>query len=137
MLCRYASQLNSCIFDRALTGLESFASASAEADKELEKRRSAEADVAPGTSALWFEAEKTQQKYSSNHSLSHELGSESVNERASKRVSAVERLSETSNAGQANKRAVQANKRSDERVAQYSSLDSWIFWTIVFRTVLC
>ena len=45
----FDAQKKSCIFDRALTGLESFASASAEADKELEKRRSAEADVAPGT----------------------------------------------------------------------------------------
>ena len=34
-------------------------------------------------------------------------------------------------AGEANELAVQANKQTDGRVAQYFSLDSWLFWPTV------
>ena len=50
-------------------------------------------------------------------------GVSEVSERA-KRVSAAERASEASCAEQANKCAVRANERTDERVAQYCILDS-------------
>ena len=44
---------------------------------------------------------------------------ERVSERASERESAVERTSEEGSAEQANKLAVQANEREDERAAHY------------------
>ena len=48
-----------------------------------------------------------------------------------KRASAAEGASEASSPEQVNKWAVQANERTDERVAQYFSLYSWLFSTIV------
>ena len=54
-----------------------------------------------------------------SHSLS-QRGSER-SERANERVSAAERMSKSS-------RAVQANKRRDERVAHYLRLGSWWIW---------
>ena len=42
--------------------------------------------------------------------------------RAAERVSSLE---------QTNKWAAQANERTEERVAQYFNLDSWLFWTVV------
>ena len=60
-------------------------------------------------------------KLGKNNILSHELRSELVSERASERVSAAERASEESSAEQANERVVQANERTEERMAQYST----------------
>ena len=51
-------------------------------------------------------------------------------------MSAAERASKVSSAEQANECVVQANKQTDEQVAQYLCLDSWLFWTIVTRTFL-
>ena len=45
----------------------------------------------------------------------------------SERVSTAERASEASSAEQANEWAVQANKRTDKRVAQYLRPDLWLF----------
>ena len=47
---------------------------------------------------------------------------------ASERVSAAEGVSEASIPEQANEWAVRANERTDEWVAQYSNLFSWLFW---------
>ena len=65
-----------------------------------------------------------------NNSLSQERGSEQ-SEQASKWVGAAERACKSSRAEQANEWAVQANERMDEQVAQYCSLYSWLFWTMV------
>ena len=54
-----------------------------------------------------------------------------VSDWASIRVSSAELVSETSSVEQANKWAVWANERMDERVAQYLHLDFWLFWPIV------
>ena len=51
-------------------------------------------------------------------------GVSEVSERASEQVSAASRASEASSAEQANKLAVRANVRTDNRVAQYLYLDS-------------
>ena len=64
------------------------------------------------------------------NSLSHEGGSEQ-SERASERVSAAEGASEVSSAEQSNEWAVRANKQTDDQVAQYYSLYSWLLSTIV------
>ena len=56
-----------------------------------------------------------------------------VSEQASGKMSAAERMSEASRAEQANEWAVRGNEQTDERVAQYLRLDSWLFWTIVCR----
>ena len=53
----------------------------------------------------------------------------------SERVSAAELASEESSAEQMNEWAVRANERTDERVAQYSNLYSWLFRpTVLYRT---
>ena len=77
--------------------------------------------------AMGNNRKKLQNKYPSNHPLSHERGSEQ-SERASEQVSAEERASEASRAEQANEWAVRANKRTDERVAQYFRLGFWLIW---------
>ena len=59
-----------------------------------------------------------------------------TNEGVSERVSAAECASEASSAEQATEWAVRANKRTDERVAQYSNLYSWLFWPTVKRYFL-
>ena len=59
-----------------------------------------------------------------------------VSERASERVSAAERASEASSAEQVNDWAVQANERTDERVAQYYNLYSWLFWPTVHSRIV-
>ena len=46
-------------------------------------------------------------------------------------MSAAEGASEASSPEQANARAVRANEQTDERVAQYYSLYSWLFSTKV------
>ena len=46
-------------------------------------------------------------------------------------MSAAEGASEASSPEQANELAVRANERTDERVAQYFSLYSWLFWPTV------
>ena len=52
----------------------------------------------------------------------------------SERVSAVECAS---GAEQANERVVRANERTDEQVAHYFSLYSWLFWpTVQWRGTL-
>ena len=52
-------------------------------------------------------------------------------ERASKQVSAAEHASETSRAEQLKERVVWVNERTDEQMAQYCGLDSWLFWPTV------
>ena len=59
----------------------------------------------------------------SNHSTSHKLESEWVGERVSERVNAAER-SDANIAEHVKERAVRANERMDEQVAQYLRLDS-------------
>ena len=54
-----------------------------------------------------------------------------MSEQASEQVSAAEHTSKVSGAKQANEWVVRANEQSDERVAQYLCLDSWLSWTIV------
>ena len=66
------------------------------------------------TAALWG---KIRSFWDINNALSHELGSEWVSERVNE-MSAVDSASEASSAEQANERAVQANKQTDERMAQ-------------------
>ena len=44
-------------------------------------------------------------------------------------MSAAERASEASRAEQAKDLAMRANERTDEQVAQYLCLGSWLFWT--------
>ena len=46
-------------------------------------------------------------------------------------MSGAERASKASRVEPANERAVRANKRTDERVAEYLRLDFWLFWLIV------
>ena len=58
-----------------------------------------------------------------NHTLFHELGSERVSER----MIAAERMSEASGVEQAIEQAVRANVLTDEQVARYLFLDSWLF----------
>ena len=60
-------------------------------------------------------------------------GVSEVSERASNRVSAAEGASKASSPEQANEWAVRANKRTDERVAQYLRPDFWLLSTIVKR----
>ena len=62
--------------------------------------------------------------------MSHERGSER-SEWASEQVSAAKGANEASSLKQANEWALQANKRTDEWVAQYFSLYSWLFWPTV------
>ena len=50
-------------------------------------------------------------------------------------VSAAEGASEASSPEQANERAVRANERTDERVAQYLRLGFWLIQTTVRRAV--
>ena len=68
-----------------------------------------------------------------SHPIIHCHKSEGVREvsGASEQVSAAERASEASSAEQANERMVRANERTDERVARYLRLTSWLFWIIV------
>ena len=63
----------------------------------------------------------------SNHTLFYKRGSER-SERAIKRVSAAEGASKASS-------PERANERTDEQVAQYFSLYSWLFLTIVRELV--
>ena len=67
----------------------------------------------------------------SNNSPSHRLASEWVSKQASKRTSAAERASKASSVEQTNERAVRANERTDEQVAQYLRLDSAPLWSVV------
>ena len=77
---------------------------------------------------LWC---NTDRKHRINsHPIFHFPTSEGVS-KVSKRVSAAERGSEASSAEQANEWAVRANERTDERMTQYCSLDSWLFWPTV------
>ena len=57
-------------------------------------------------------------------------GVSEVSERASEQVSAAEGASEASSPEQANEWAVRVNEQTDERVAQYYSLYSWLLSTI-------
>ena len=66
----------------------------------------------------------------------HFLMSLVVSEPANKGVSAAERAREASRAQQANKLAVRVNERTDEQLAQYFSLYSWLFCTIACLGVL-
>ena len=82
-----------------------------------------------GDNALW---DNTKSFWDIKNSLSHERGSEQ-SERASERVSAAEGASEASSLVQAIEWAVQANKLTDERVAQYLRHYSCLFHTTVHK----
>ena len=73
---------------------------------------------------------KTQKKHLSDNPLSHEQESER-SERANERMSTAVRTSKACK--QANEWGVWANELTDERVALYFHLYSWLFRTIVHR----
>ena len=52
-------------------------------------------------------------------------------------VSAVEGASKASVLEQGDEWAVWVNERTDERVIQYFSLDSWLFWPTVYWEIRC
>ena len=54
-----------------------------------------------------------------------------MSERASKQMSTAERLNKASSVEQVNEWVVWVNEQTDEQVARYLRLDSWLFWTTV------
>ena len=70
-----------------------------------------------------------------NHGNIHIPMSLRVSKRASEQMSAAERARESSSPKQANEQAMRANEQTDERVAQYLRLDSWLFRTTVTTVI--